>query len=69
VNSAWVGFYNKCGNTHGATLKIVCHHYAMQLSPSSSLQTASSFCGIEMLHASSCQWCLVYSSWDLWKPL
>jgi len=22
LNSAWVGLYNKCGNMHGATLKI-----------------------------------------------
>jgi hypothetical protein len=39
------------------------------LSPSSSLQTASSFCGIIMVCASPCQQRLAYSCLDLWKPL
>jgi len=40
-----------------------------QLSPSSGLQTASSFCGSIMLCASSYQQHLAYSCLDLWKPL
>ena len=43
--------------------------FLKQASPSSSLQTASSFCGIIMLCAFSCQQRLAYSCLDLWKPI
>ena len=40
-----------------------------QLSPNYSLETASSFCGIIILCASSYQQHLAYSCLNLWKPL
>jgi len=35
VNSASVGLYNKCGNMHGATLKITPTCFGPHLQPSS----------------------------------